>query len=228
VAASGSWTQNILYEFHYSDGAYPNGQLIFDQAGNLYGTTEGLTDDNSGNVFELTPTASGYWNETVLYTFVGSGDGRFPAAGVIFDGSGNLYGATSEGGANNAGTIFELTASNGWALNLLYSLPSGSGYSVGPTYSMIMDSAGNLYGTTASGGSNNLGSVFKLTRGNGGWSYTSLHDFTGGSDGAYPVGSLAIDSNGNLYGATEAGGHSSPACNENFNYECGVLFEVTP
>jgi len=230
VPSDGGWTQNVLYQFHGGDGAYPTGQLTLDQAGNVYGTTinAGYEGDGDGNVFELTPSGAGYWNETVLYAFQGGSDGKYPYAGVVFDSSGNLYGAAAEGGANNGGTIFELTASTGWTFNLLYSLSASQLGRNGVVYSMVMDSAGNLYGTTFSDGAYNLGNVFQLTRGNGGWSYTSLHDFTGGSDGAYPVGSLAIDGNGNLYGATEAGGNTSANCNENLSYQCGVLFEITP
>ena len=201
-----NWTYNEIYQFHGGDGAHPEGTLIFDQAGNLYGTTGGLYGgDGNGNVFELTPSGAGYWNETMLYSFQDGSDGRFPIAGVIFDAAGNLYGASSSEGMNNGGAIFELTAFNGWRFDLLYS-PSGSGfYADRVTSSLIMDGAGNLYGTNYINGAYNRGSVFKLSRTNGGWTYTSLHDFTGGSDGAYPQGSLAMDGHGNLYGTTFAG-----------------------
>ncbi|MGA2370463.1 MAG: choice-of-anchor tandem repeat GloVer-containing protein [Candidatus Korobacteraceae bacterium] len=230
VPTSEGWTYNVIYEFHDGNqGAHPTGELIVDSSGNLYGTTAGLYGgDGNGNVFKLTPSQAGYWNETVLYTFQGGSDGRFPQAGVIFDSKGNLYGASSEGGANNGGTVFELTAANGWAFNLLYSLPASQFGVTGVNASMIMDSAGNLYGTTFVSGAYNLGSVFKLTHGSGGWTYTDLHDFTGASDGAYPVGSLVMDSNGNIYGAAEAGGSTSSNCDVGWNYQCGVLFEITP
>jgi uncharacterized repeat protein (TIGR03803 family) len=224
-----NWTYNEIYQFHGGDGAHPEGTLIFDQAGNLYGTTGGLYGgDGNGNVFELTPSGAGYWNETILYTFQSGSDGRFPIAGVIFDSAGNLYGASSSEGVNNGGAIFELTASNGWRFNLLYS-PSGSGpYADGVYSSLIMDGAGNLYGTNYINGAYNLGSVFKLSPSNGGWTYTTLHDFTGGSDGAYPEGSLAMDNKGNLYGTTFAGGSISANCSPNDSYQCGVVFEITP
>ena len=226
----GNWTYNVIYEFHDGNqGAHPYGRLAVDSAGNVYGTTAGLFGgDGNGNVFKLTPSSDGYWNQTVLYTFQGGSDGKYPEAGVIFDQAGNLYGASAAGGQNDGGTIFELTASNGWAFNLLYSLSGSMPYADGVLYSMIMDPAGNLYGTTFENGAYNLGNVFKLTRGSGGWTYTDLHDFTGGSDGAYPVGSLAIDSSGNLYGATEAGGNTSSNCFVSLNYQCGVIFEITP
>ena len=226
----GNWTYNVIYEFHNGNqGAHPYGRLAVDSAGNVYGTTAGLFGgDGNGNVFKLTPSSDGYWNQTVLYTFQGGSDGKYPEAGVIFDQAGNLYGASAAGGQNDGGTIFELTASNGWAFNLLYSLSGSMPYADGVLYSMIMDPAGNLYGTTFENGAYNLGNVFKLTRGSGGWTYTDLHDFTGGSDGAYPVGSLAMDSSGNLYGATEAGGNTSSNCFVSLNYQCGVIFEITP
>jgi len=230
VPADGGWMENVIYEFHGTDGAHPAGELILDQEGNLYGTTAGVaTGDGNGNVFELTPSGSGYWNETVLYSFQGGSDGKFPMAGVIFDPEGNLYGASASGGANDRGTIFELTPSNGgWNFNLLYS-PSGSGpVGFGVTSSLIMDATGNLYGSLITGGAYGFGSVFKLTPSNGGWSYTSLHDFTGDLDGATPYGSPVMDSSGNLYGTTFAGGTSGTNCTVQIEYQCGVVFEITP
>ncbi|MGO9562389.1 MAG: choice-of-anchor tandem repeat GloVer-containing protein [Candidatus Korobacteraceae bacterium] len=227
VPTAEGWSENIIYEFHGGDGAYPNGQLVLDQSGNVYGTTinGGVEGDGDGNVFELTPSGDGYWNETILYRFTGGADGKYPYAGVIFDSSGNLYGATARSGADNGGTIFELTpSSGGWNFNLLYTFTQNNG---GVGYSLIMDSEGNLYGTTTVDGAYNFGNVFKLTRSDGGWTYTSLHDFTGGSDGAYPIGSLAIDSSANLYGATAAGGNTDSSCDPNYGHQCGVLFEIT-
>lgn len=227
VPTTEGWSENIIYEFHGGDGAYPNGQLVFDPAGNLYGTTinAGVEGDGDGNVFKLTPSGDGYWNETILYRFTGGTDGKYPYAGVIFDSSGNLYGATSRAGADNGGTIYELTpSSGGWNFNLLYTFTQGNG---GVGYSLIMDGNDNLYGTTTAGGDYNFGNVFKLTRGDGGWTYSSLHDFTGGSDGAYPIGSVAIDSSGDLYGATVGGGNTNSSCDPNYQHQCGVLFEIT-
>ena len=227
---NGGWTQNVLYEFSGYDGSHPTGGVIPDQMGNLYGTTAGITQgDGNGNVFELTPSGSGYWNETVLYAFTAGADGKYPEAGVIFDPDGNLYGATSVGGANRGGTIFELSPSNGgWTFKLLYSLYGTSLYPTGVLSSLVRDSAGNLYGMTNANGAYNLGNMFKLSPGSGGWTYTSLHEFTGGSDGANPRGSLILDSNGNLYGTTFAGGNSASSCSVNANYQCGVVFEITP
>jgi uncharacterized repeat protein (TIGR03803 family) len=132
--------------------------------------------------------------------------------------SGNLYGTTSTGGSGGGGTVFELTsASGGWKFNTLYALSGQFGF----VDKLVMDAAGNLYGTTPYGGAYAYGSVFKLTFSNGSWTYTSLHDFCSGgypcSDGGWPLCSLVLDANGNLYGTTAIGGTSG----------FGTVFEVT-
>ena len=151
-------------------------------------------------------------------------------AGLISDSSGNLYGATSYGGVNGGGTVFELTPSNGsWTLNTLYSFTKvNNSFRPGPVASLIMDAAGNLYGTTKADGAYGYGNVFKLMPSNGSWAYTSLYDFTGGSDGANPYSSLVLDAQGNLYGTTYTGGQSGEDCLLNETYTCGVVFEITP
>ena len=231
TSGGGFWNETDLYKFQSgNDGAHPLGTLIFDRAGNLYGTTAGLYGgDGFGSVFELTPSGSG-WTKTTLYTFPDQfgEQGSFPFAGVIFDQAGNLYGATTTGGTGGGGTVFELTPSNGgWTYNLLYSF-TGTGYLPGPQAGLIMDPDGNLYGTTHGDGAYGEGSVFKLTHSNGGWTYTSLHDFTGGADGSYPESGLVLDGNGNLYGTTFAGGTTGAHCASYENYQCGVVFEITP
>lgn len=141
--------------------------------------------------------------------------------GLIFDPSGNLIGSTAIAGSGGTGTVFELTPSgNTWAFDLLYSFV---GNFDGPRGSLIMDSAGNLYGTTVGAGQYSKGSVFKLTPSSGGWTYTSLHDFTGGSDGGYPIGNVTFDASGNLYGTASSGG-TGTACYEG----CGVVWKITP
>lgn len=270
-AALCPWTESVLYAFSGSDdGDSPsNGAVVFDPAGSLYGTTIWGGNDNWGVVYRLT-YSNGSWAESVLHSLVWQ-DGVSPVGGVVFDASGNLYGAGEEGGgANLGGTIFQLSpAGYGWTLNVLYSFPflsppsggleldqSGNLYgktdnggthqlggvyqlqpsSYGWTFNMIynftrgndggwwqgggpvFDRDGNLYDTTYNDGAYGLGTVFKLTPGSDGWTYTSLHDFTGGSDGANPHAGLAIDSQGNLYGTTEYGGGNNQ----------GVVFEITP
>ena len=137
---------------------------------------------------------------------------------MIFDPSGNLYGATEIGGSGSGGTVFKLTpAGNGnWTYTLIYSF-TATGENCGPGWTLAMDSAGNLYGTTTCDGVNHAGSVFKLTPSGGNWTYTSLHDFTGG-DGYNPQCSVVFDARGNLYGTTSSGGA--------YNY--GVVWEITP
>jgi len=216
--SDGGWTGSILYSFTGGgDGALPYAGLIFDRVGNLYGTTYS-GGSRWGTVFQLTPSGSG-WTETVLYNFQNGGDGRFPTAGLIFDPSGNLYGSTSDGGSGCCGTIFELTPSGGsWTYSLVYSFTGTEYDQCGPWGTLVMDAAGNLYGTTNCDGANGDGNIFKLTPGGGGWTYTDLYDFTGGSDGVYPHGNVVFDANGNLYGTAPYGGA----------YGKGVVWEITP
>lgn len=216
--SNGGWTESVLYVFRGGDdGAVPWGGLVLDKAGNLYGTTykgggKGCSGGGCGTVFELTPSGSG-WTETILYSFQGGSDGYAPSAGLVFDQSGNLYGATLFGGSGHGGTVFELTPSNGtWIFNLLYSLSS----SEGPYDSLVFDAAGNLYGTAAQ--DDGAGLVFELTPGSGGWTYTALHKFTGDYDGEAPLGSPLVDASGNVYGTALNGGADS----------IGTVWEITP
>jgi uncharacterized repeat protein (TIGR03803 family) len=135
--------------------------------------------------------------------------------GLMRDSAGNLYGTTLTGGDNGGGTVYELSPSNGgWTFTTLYNF-SGNG---GSFAVLIMDAAGNLYGTTIGDGAYGQGNVFKLTPSNGSWIYTSLHDFTGGSDGSQPYGQVTLDANGNLYGTASIGGPDNK----------GVVWEITP
>jgi uncharacterized repeat protein (TIGR03803 family) len=216
--SNGTWKEKVLYSFTGgNDGASPNG-LTFDSSGNLYGTSSSGGSKFGGNVFELKHTASG-WKQRVLYTFTDTnGDGAFPYAGVIFDQSGNLFGTTYEGGAYFAGTVYELTPANGgWTETVIYSFTSGSdgGY---PNASLTLDNAGNLYGTTQSGGTIFTGTVFQLAPANGGWTESVLYSFAGGTDGSYPTAPVILDSKGNLYGTTSSGGAN----------QLGTAFEVKP
>jgi uncharacterized repeat protein (TIGR03803 family) len=211
------WTETVLHGFGLPDGITPYAGLIFDNAGNLYGTTQRGGDYGMGTVYELTRPGAG-WIETILHSFTGSdGDGVY--AGLIFDPSGNLYGAASTGGADGGGTVFELTPLNGsWSISRLYAFSTGQANS--PAGSLVLDATGNLYGTGSMGGAYGYGAVFKLTPSNGSWTYTSLHDFTGGGDGAYPYSSLLLDAKGNLYGTTTYGGLAQGFAGY------GVVFEI--
>ncbi len=217
--SGGGWSGKIL---HVSYG-YPGSGVIFDSSGNLYGTAF-IGGNGQGSVYQLTPSEFG-WISTDLYDFSNGSDGGYPWAGLIFDQSGNLYGTTTAGGSGNGGTVFQLTPSGGnWTLNTLHSFtgPGDDRFVVGPVGSLVMDNAGALYGTAFADGASSYGSVFKLTPSHGSWTYTSLHDFTGGSDGGYPYSNLIFDANGNLYGTTSVGG-TGPCTNG-----CGVIFEITP
>jgi uncharacterized repeat protein (TIGR03803 family) len=210
----GGYSETILYSFRgEEDGGAPYNALIEDHAGNLYGTATASTK-NSGTVFELSPNGSGY-DYKVLHAFMGGDDGGQPVAGLIRDGSGNLYGATESWGANGGGTVYELSPQRGsWSFQVLHALPGGSG---GPVTSLTWGGLGQLYGTNFFDGTDSYGSVFSLTPENGKWRYRDLHDFTGGADGGYPGGGVVIDTAGDLFGTAVLGGTGN-----------GVVYEITP
>jgi uncharacterized repeat protein (TIGR03803 family) len=212
---NGAWIEITLHNFAGPDGMSPFSSLTFDPAGNLYGTTVDGGASGGGTVFKLTPSG-GLWVETVLYSFAGGVDGAFPNPGVIFDGSGNLYGTTSFGGVDENGTVFELMHSNGsWKETVLHSFTGTDGSN--PYAGLIFDSVGDLYGTTFSGGADGDGAVFELMPKNGTWTEVVLHSFAG-LDGENPYASLIFDLAGNLYGTTVGGGASGG----------GTAFELTP
>jgi uncharacterized repeat protein (TIGR03803 family) len=208
-----SGRQTVLYDFTAgNDGGYPNGGVIPDGAGNLYGTAinYGITASGgiaAGVVYKLDAETG---QETVLYGFTGGADGAYPAAGVIRDAAGNLYGTTSSGGAANAGVVYKLDPGTGQE-TVLHSFTGGAdgGYPVG---GVILDSAGNLFGTTPGGGAQGQGVVFKLDAAG---HETVLHSFDG-SDGDGPQSGVIRDPAGNLYGTTYFGGAS----------DAGVVFKV--
>ena len=209
------WAEQILFHPY----GYPGSSVAADNTGNLFGSTF-IGVRSRGTVYQLTQSG-GTWFGTDIYDFSDGADGGYPVAGVIFDPEGNMYGATTSGGSGNGGTVFELSPSGGgWSYKLLYSFtgPNNGRLVVGPVGNLVMDGAGNLYGTTISDGASGHGAVFKLTRSNGTWTYTSLHDFTGGSDGGYPYCNLVLDENGNIYGTASAGGA----------FNAGVIFQITP
>ncbi len=208
--------ESVLYRFTGgNDGGYPYSGVIFDSAGNLYGTASAGGINTYGTVYELSPSSSG-WTETTLHSFGSVGDdGYLPFGGLIIDRQGSLYGTTYGGGAGGGGTVYELQPSGGdWTFSTLYSFAGFDGAEDAPT----MDASGNLYGTTFIAGADNLGSVFKLTPTEGGWTYTDLHDFAGGNDGGGAMGSVVLDGNGNVYGTNYIYGSGG----------AGVAFEITP
>jgi uncharacterized repeat protein (TIGR03803 family) len=225
AATSAAQTQSILHSFmDAADGAVPASGLTSDAAGNLYGTAQ-YSSSGQGVVFKLSPTANGIWRETVLHTFSGTPDGSNPYGGVAMDASGNLYGTTPYGGSSNCGVVYKLTPRPiaPWREAVIHSFrcdPDGAN----PITSLVLDASGNIYGTTTYGGNTTTGSgtAFELSpSSSGGYTETLLHTFRGGHDGALPFAGLTLDSAGNLYGTTVAGGSS--ACSGG----CGVVFELS-
>jgi uncharacterized repeat protein (TIGR03803 family) len=176
----GGYNESVLYSFQGgTDGKNPQAALLRDEVGNLYGTTTAGGSANSGTLFELKPAGNGTYAESVLYSFTGGADGETPYSCPILDASGNLYGTTYNGGNYGAGTVFKLvpTGNGGYTEIMLNDFPNLFD-GAGPVGSLIMDAAGNLYGTTDSGGMGNSGTVFKLVpNGNGGYSETVLYGF---------------------------------------------------
>ena len=211
----GGWTEKVLYSFTGAggDGANPYSGVIFDQSGNLDGTTRQGGPAANGTVFRLTPNGSS-WTENILYGFPSINDGYWPYGGLMLDHSGNLFGTTSSGGLNGGGTAFEVTTSG--SVDVFFNF-AGPAYG-GPYGTLTSDAAGNLYGVAYDDGAYGNGSVFKLTPTVNGWSYTDLYDFTGGTDGRCPYGGALLDAQGNLYGTAAAGGQ----------YDVGVVWELTP
>ena len=197
-------TEKVLYSFQGgNDGTNPSTGLVADSSGNLFGTTTDGGSAGNGVVYELSPSQGGGWTQSVTYTFHGA-DGAAPAAGLIFDGAGNLYGTTSTGGKDHAGTVFQLTPSGGvWTETVLHSFTDKDGSH--PTASLVFDQTGNLYGTTLFGGSTHGGTVFQLKLSGGAWTETVLHTFTGRNDGIDPAAGLIVDQKGALYGTTMGG-----------------------
>jgi uncharacterized repeat protein (TIGR03803 family) len=223
---AGTWSESIVHSFTTSEGL-PNPLLTLDSAGNLYGSTQINTAKFEGEVFELSPQSNGSWKETILYSFPAPDGVGIPEAGVIFDSKGNLYGPTfiSVGGTSENGAIYELSpqSSGPWQFTLIYNFTSSNG---GQIYSPpVFDSKGNLYGTAAIAGAEHDGEVFELIpNSNGPWKEKTIHLFSSGKDGYYPVpvGAAAFDSSGNLYGVTTYGG---TGCSQNL---CGLVYKLSP
>jgi uncharacterized repeat protein (TIGR03803 family) len=226
----GGWTEKVIHKFcsGCKGGDSPYAGMILDASGSLYGTTYYGGDTKClsygcGTAYELSPASGGRWKERVLHSFGSfTGDGIFPGVGALaFDGSGSLYGTTEGGGSTGNGTVFKLTrgANGQWKETTLYNFKNGSSGN-GPSGGVVVDKAGNAYGTTMYGGDAqcDCGVVYKLSpRAGGRWKYTVLHAFTG-HDGAAPEANLILDSKGNLYGTTPIGAPPGE----------GVVFEITP
>jgi uncharacterized repeat protein (TIGR03803 family) len=248
----GKWTEKVLHGFkgvapgaQFGDGANPNGGLVLDSTGTIYGTTYfggnnqkgrcegGVGGTGCGIVFALQPptTKGGVWTEKLLYRFQGGQDGDNSAAGLIFGRDGDLYGTTLTGGPRGGGgTVFRLTPPSRnsllWKEVILHGFNStGDGLDVESP--VIFDSNGNLYGTTLDSGGTYYGTVFQLRRPKqtpGTWASSLLYGFHAPPDGGQPAAGLVFDKSRNLYSTTTQGG-SGTACSF---HGCGAVFEVSP
>lgn len=199
-------TESLLHSFGATgDGTQPDGAVIFDASGNMYGTTEYGGSSDNGTIWEL--TAGG--NYSVLHSFA-SNEGNFIRGRLVEDKAGNLYGTALFGGANGDGAVFEYSASG--QLTVLHSFDGTDGEF--PEHGVVMDKHGNLFGATAFGGADSNGTVYEISSSG---VFTSLHSFTGGADGGFLYGGVGIDKKGNVYGNTADGGADSS----------GTVFEIT-
>jgi uncharacterized repeat protein (TIGR03803 family) len=222
--SANGWTETVLYNFTGGlDGGAPinTESLVFDKAGNLYGTTNDGGSRNAGTVFRLSRSGNGTWTEAVIHSFLGN-PGAYPHAGLVFDAAGNLFGTTF----GNGGTVFEISpAGNSAKFRVIHTF-NRAGDGSGPSAALAIDANGNVYGTTYHGGAAGFGTVFKLTPTlSGGWSYRRIYNFQGGTDGQTPEAKVLISPSGVVYGTTVLGGISG--CDTN-NAGCGTVFQLSP
>jgi uncharacterized repeat protein (TIGR03803 family) len=230
VTATGDWSEKVIYSFGENgsaDGQYPQYAMVFDSKGDLYGVVSEGGATKSGGIFELTPSGNDKWTEKMIYNFYNSGDKAFdPNGGLVVDKDGNLYGVLyGGGGTNNGGQVYKLSPGGDgkWTSGVVYDFKgSSTGDGAQPQGTLAWDRDGNLYGTTLLGGTleTSYGTVFELSPAAGGtWSEKVLYSFKGSpDDGARPVGSLTVDADGNLYGATGNGGTD----------DVGTVYELVP
>jgi uncharacterized repeat protein (TIGR03803 family) len=230
------WEEKVLYSFQGgTDGAIPFGNVLFDAAGNLYGTTSVGGHSHigclagCGTIYELSPRSEGRWHEKVLHRFIDAfGEGAEPRTGLVSDAAGNLYGTTFSGGNNSVGacntvttlgcgTVFELIPSSTghWHLKTLRDFNGTDG--ARPRAGVTLNGTSTLYGATTSGGTNKAGTVFSFTNESGVWKPGNVYSFNG-TNGLAPFGNLALDTAGNLYGATYEGGANN----------WGAIFQLMP
>jgi uncharacterized repeat protein (TIGR03803 family) len=219
----GQWFLTTIHNFKGGkDGAGPGSRVVFDAAGNLFGTTPRGGTHDMGTIFTMTPNPGGTWTKRILHNFTGGKDGATGSMGdLLLDAAGNIYGVTEQGGANGLGNVYKLTRSPSghWTFTTLYpfrGMPDGAN----PYGGLIWDAAGNLYGTTYFGGTAGMGTTFQLTTGpNGKWQENILYNFLGDTDGSLPTATLIFDKAGRLFGTTSAGGR--PSC------DCGTVFKLS-
>lgn len=205
------WTVRY-WEFGGGVNCCPVAGLLQYSPGVYYGTNSSLP----GGLYEFTGDSL-----DVFYTFT---EQSAALGGLTEDSAGLLYGTTSQGGTGGGGTFFSYLPGSP-NITTLYNFNGPNQWGAGPTATLLMDAAGNFYGTTQIDGANQQGSVFKLSQSNGVWALTTLHDFTGGADGGQPFGQLSMDANGNIYGTAQYGGSSVGDCYQGLG--CGVIFEIT-
>jgi uncharacterized repeat protein (TIGR03803 family) len=218
------WKQTVILSLNGSStGGYPYEGLMMDAAGNLYGAAPTGGASGQGVIYRLSHTKKG-WGDTVLHSFTnqnGDGSGLY-WIDLISDTSGNIYGATSFGGKNGTGTVWELVYSESkksYSEHILHEFgASGSADGNNPYGGVAMDKEGNLYGTTLNGGPSNIGTVYKLTKQGKIWKETILHSFVGANDGDQPTGNPYLDAKGRVYGMTQTGGTSN----------LGIVYRITP
>jgi uncharacterized repeat protein (TIGR03803 family) len=220
--SDGSWTQTTLHNFGGpNDGDIPNGGLIMDQAGNLYGSTCAGGPYHAGTIYELSPAGSGQWAEKLVYPLNVGQVCTYNANTLAIDSAGNLYGMTFGGGSNHKGSVIQLSprANGTWKETTLHNFGNNAGGVTDGTYpfgGVTLDASGNLYGTTRDGGTLGLGTVFKLAPVAGGiWKEIIIHNFEG-EDGKFPYNGVTLDSAGNVYGTTWLGGQ----------YGSGVVYQL--
>ena len=211
---------SVLHAFSGPDGRFPHGSLVSDRLGNLYGTTSYGGAYDLGTVFKIDPNG----RETVLHSFTGSPEGRNPYAGLVMDAGGNLFGTTEFGGTSDLGTIFEIDAIG--RQQVLHNFTGDSTDGSGPKAGLIVDSVGNLYGTTFAGGADGRGTVFRFdTKKN---TEDVLYNFSGGSDGGNPLGGITRANDGTLYGTAGFGGRAPHhGCCKPPPAGAGVVFSLT-
>jgi uncharacterized repeat protein (TIGR03803 family) len=226
--AGGGWQYRKLHDFDegVSDDEFPGGKLVVDTAGNVYGVTD-WDELSNGSVYRLSPSPDGNWTETMLHQFTVN-DG-IPGSGLVMDSSGHLFGTELSGGTSLLGAVYELTpnADGSWTYSVIHSfgpVPDGQS-SMGE---LVLDGAGNLYGTTQVGGTLNNGTVFELSpNGSDDWTEKILYNFTGGTDESRPNGPVLLDAKGNIYGTTGNGDNGPGTVFELLKNSNGTFTEST-
>lgn len=217
---------NPIYSFKGgNDGFGPGNALAADRRGNLFGTTPDGGRFKKGTVYELT-FGHGQWHEKIIHHFTGGADGAVGSLGrLLVDSAGRIFGVTELGGANSAGTAYEVTPAAGgtWKFTTLYAFKN-NGDGAFP-YGGLTPNNGALYGTTYYGGTHGVGTVYVLTNAIGGWKEHVLYSFKGGTDGSLTTTTPIFDAAGNLYGTTSAGGITGCDCGTVFKLAAGTWKE---